>query len=174
MRNWSKRELLAYLERAHGALERSDPFELLDVSPDDDATTVQRAFHEMAAGLHPDRHRRELTAEQREQLTQVYARIAEAYRVLRDPTERERYLKEVVRRDRKRSDAGAAPARAAQQSTEDALALLSPKAQRLYRRAQASLRTGDAVSASLNLRMALKLHPQSGFLRAALKALPPR
>ena len=171
MRNWSKRELLAFLERAHKALDNADHFELLDVSPSDDSTTIQRAFHEMAAGLHPDRHRRELSDEQREQLIQVYARIAEAYRVLRNPDERAKYLQEAARKQKKREEAGDAPARKGAQSTEDALALLSPKAQRLYRRAMASAQTGDTASAALNMRMALALHPQSGFLRAALKSL---
>lgn len=121
----------------------------------------------MAAGLHPDRHRNTLDPEQLERLVIVYARIAEAYRVLRNPKHREQYLREIARAQ---SESGESVADSAQ-DPEAALALLSPKAQQLYRRAMAARRTGDTASATLNLRMALAKHPQSGFLRAALQDL---
>lgn len=147
-------------------LDSSDHFQLLDVSPHADKATIQGAFHTMAAGLHPDRHRNTLDPEQHEQLVSAYARIAEAYRVLRDPKHREKYL-----RDTARSQAESPVKTDMAEDPECALALLSPKAQQLYRRAMASRRTGDLTSAALNLRMALSRHPQSGFLKAALKSL---
>jgi DnaJ-class molecular chaperone len=167
---WSKRELLAYLDRVMPVLEKSDHFELLDVAPNAKAATIQGAFHTMAAGLHPDRHRNTLSPEQHERLVIVYARIAEAYRVLRDPKNREDYLRKIARdrADSEDEDAGEA------QSPEAALALLSPKAQQLYRRSMAAKRTGDLASATLNMRMALAKHPQSGFLKEALRGLKKR
>lgn len=167
MRNWSKRALLTFLERVEPALDQVDHFELLDVSIKSDDATIQAAFHEMAAGLHPDRHRHSLSPEQYERLTIVYARIAEAYRVLRSPDNRRRYLEEAARAQKR---APKAPRTAEAQNPETALALLSPKAQRLYRRAAAARKTGDLASAVLNLQMALALHPQSGFLRATRKS----
>jgi curved DNA-binding protein CbpA len=167
---WSKRELLAYLDRVMPVLAKSDHFELLDVAPNANATTIQGAFHTMAAGLHPDRHRNTLNPEQHEQLVIVYARIAEAYRVLRDPKNRETYLRKMAR-DRASSEE---EEDTCAQSPEAALALLSPKAQQLYRRAIAAKRTGDLASAGLNMRMALAKHPQSGFLKAALRGLKSR
>lgn len=167
MKPWSKRELLAYLDRVMPILNKSDHFELLDVAPNADSLTIQGAFHTMAAGLHPDRHRNALDPKQHERLVIVYARIAEAYRVLRDPKHREDYLRKVAR-DHAESDTSA-PAKA--QAPEAALALLSPKAQQLYRRALAAKRTGDRASAVLNMRMALSKHPQSGFLKDALRSL---
>lgn len=166
MRPWTKRELLAYLDRVLPALEGLDHFELLDVPPDADDKTIQGAFHNMAGGLHPDRHRNVLSPSQHERLIVVYARIAEAYRVLRSPEHREAYLLEEAKRQKKTTATVRAP-----QETSSALALLSPKAQQLYRRAIASKRTGDTASAVLNLRMALAKHPQSGFLKDALKKL---
>lgn len=163
MRPWSKRELLAYLDRVMPALEGFDHFELLDVSPDADSKTIQGAFHNMAAGLHPDRHRNVLTPEQHESLIQVYARIAEAYRILRSPEHRKNYLLEEAKRRNNDTQQPRAP-----QAPTEALALLSPKAQQLYRRAVAAHRTGDKASAILNMRMALAKHPQSGFLKDAL------
>ena len=166
MRPWSKRELLAYLDRVLPALEGLDHFELLDVPPDADDKTIQGAFHNMAGGLHPDRHRNVLTPSQHERLIVVYARIAEAYRVLRSPEHREAYLIDEAKRRQTEAPAPRAP-----QDPASALALLSPKAQQLYRRAIAAKRTGDTASAVLNMRMALAKHPQSGFLKEALKTL---
>ncbi len=166
MRPWSKRELLAYLDRVMPALKGLDHFELLDVSPNADDATIQAAFHNMAGGLHPDRHRNVLTPAQHETLIVVYARIAEAYRVLRSPEHREAYLKA----EAKKRTGAQAPVREPQDPAQ-ALALLSPKAQQLYRRAVAAQRTGDTASAVLNMRMALAKHPQSGFLKQALKSL---
>ncbi len=166
MRPWSKRELLAYLDRIMPALEGLDHFELLDVPPDADDKTIQGAFHNMAGGLHPDRHRNVLSPSQHERLIVVYARIAEAYRVLRSPEHREKYLIDEAKRRKKTTTTVRAP-----QEIASALALLSPKAQQLYRRAIAAKRTGDTASAVLNLRMALAKHPQSGFLKEALKKL---
>ena len=160
---------MTYLDRVKPALDTSDYFQLLDVSPDADNETIQAAFHTMAAGLHPDRHRNSLSTEQHEQLIVAYARIAEAYRVLRNPEHRETYLRKMARVESKSEVSVVAEP----QDPENALALLSPKAQQLYRRAMAARRTGDMPSAALNLRMALSKHPQSGFLRAALADLKP-
>ncbi len=158
---------MSYLDRIIPVLDSSDHFQLLDVSANADSKTIQGAFHTMAAGLHPDRHRNTLDSEQHERLVTAYARIAEAYRVLKDPKHREKYLRDVAR---DKADSGETEG-ADQQDPESALALLSPKAQQLYRRAIAAKRTGDIASAGLILRMALSKHPQSGFLRAALMDL---
>lgn len=166
MKPWSKRELLAYLDRVVPALEGLDHFELLDVPANASSATIQDAFHNMAGGLHPDRHRNVLSPEQHETLIKVYAKIAEAYRVLRSPEHRKKYLQDEAKR--RGNDA---PAPREPQDPASALALLSPKAQQLYRRAVAAHRTGDKASAQLNMRMALAKHPQSGFLRDALKKL---
>lgn len=155
MKAWSVRDVLAYLHRVEKASGELDCFDLLDVSAGAGDAEIQAAFHRIAGGIHPDRHRDTLTPEQRERLTVVYARIAEAYRILRDPEARDQYLRTMAR------ERTSAPGTAS---------MLSPKAQRLYQRAQASLRTGDRTSAVLNLKMALRLHPTSELLREALRS----
>ncbi len=167
MRAWSKRELIAYLDRVLPALDGLNHYQLLDVAPTATPKAIQSAFHAMAAGLHPDRHRTSLSAEQHEKLIIVYARIAEAYRVLRDPEHTKAYLQKHARELKTET------AQSAKSNTDaDAgLALLNPKAQQLYRRAIAAQRTGDLASATLNMRMALAKHPQSDFLREALRSL---
>ncbi|RMH38998.1 MAG: hypothetical protein D6689_17930 [Deltaproteobacteria bacterium] len=157
------RELLAYLDRVEPVLRELSFFELLDVSPDATGDEIQAAYHAVAARMHPDRHRAELTAAQYERLNIVYGRIAEAYRVLRDPRERDRYTRELA----SRADAAGA-------GEAEAVWLLSPKAQAHYRRAQAALRTGDRASAILHMKMALRASPGSALLRAALADLERR
>jgi curved DNA-binding protein CbpA len=153
------RHLLAYLDRVEPALDKLTHFELLDLQPDASEDAIQRAYHEVAGRMHPDRHRSELSREQYDRLNIVYGRITEAYRVLRDGRERETYVKNLLR------DGGAENVGGDEKS---ALKLLSPKAQRLYRRAKAALRTGDKTSAVLNLKMALRGHPNSALLKQAL------
>lgn len=165
---WSKRELLAYLDRVEPALARLDHFEALDVPAEASAATIQAAFHHMAANLHPDLYRRVLSAEDHERLTIVYGRIAEAYRVLRNPEHRHDYLKREASK-RRAGKTETAPGKTG--GGDSAVARLSPKAQRLYRRAQTSLRMKDRASAKLNLRMAIALEPKSALLREALAEL---
>ena len=129
---WSKRELLSYMERVEPALDRLSHYEILDIDADADWHQIQGAFHRLAGRLHPDRYRLALSAADHERLTIIYGRLAEAYQILRDPGRREQYLKEVAR-DRPEAAEG-------DMDVDSALALLSPKAQRLYRRAQAALR----------------------------------
>jgi DnaJ-class molecular chaperone len=163
MSAWGKRELLAYLDRVEPALDKLSHFDLLDISPKAQVSEIQAAFHHMAQRLHPDLFRTELTDADHERLTIVYARIAEAYRTLRSHEDRSKYL-ERAQRDQQE---GRGPSGNAQ----DAASLLTPKAQRLYRRAMAAIRTGDKSSAKLNLKMAIAMAPKSALLREALAEL---
>jgi len=154
------RDLLAYLDRVEPRLQELSHFEMLDIAPGASADDIQRAYHVVAARMHPDHHRAHLTAEQYERLNIVYGRITEAYRCLRNPRERQAYEEQLATQNE-------APAAAAR-GGDAAVDLLSPKAQRLYRRAQAALRTGDHASALLNLRMALRAAPDSALLKSKL------
>ncbi len=164
---WTKREVLAYIERVEPVLDKLDHFELMDVPADAGPTTIQEAFHQMASNLHPDLYRRLLAPENHERLTIIYARIAEAYRVLRHAGNRRAYLKNEAKKREQRPAKTTKPSAGA----DSAVARLSPKAQRLYRRAQTSIRMKDMASAKLNLRMALAMEPKSALIREALKDL---
>ena len=162
MKAWTTRELLAYLDRVEPNLSKLNHFELLDVDAISSEGIIQDAFHQMATRMHPDRHRKQLSPRDHERLTIVYARIAEAYRVLRDEELRTNYLVKIA------SNKGAEK-KPAEASEDESLSMLGAKTQRLYRRAQTALRTGDRKSAVLNLRMALAKHPSSSFLKNALR-----
>ena len=64
---------------------RPDYYELLDVSPNADATELKQAYYRQAKIYHPDRNVGNEAAEERFKL------IAEAYRILGDETERRLY-----------------------------------------------------------------------------------
>lgn len=157
------RDLLAYLDRVEPRLAELTHFELLDIAPGAGDHEIQRAYHIVAARMHPDHHRAYLSPEQYERLNIVYGRITEAYRCLRNSRERQAYEEQLAEK------AATAPDRP--RARDAAVDLLSPKAQRLYRRAQAAIRTGDHASAELNLRMALRAAPDSALLKARLADL---
>ena len=168
MRPWSRRDVLAYLARVTTVIADLDHFALLDVSPGASTDDIQRAFHRVAGGIHPDRHRNALNEEQRERLTIVYARIAEAYRVLRTEESREKYMRKLGRSHAKSESESKGSVGGASSNSPSLATMLSPKARRFYRRSQTALRTGDRTSAVLNLKMALRLHPTSDALKEAL------
>lgn len=155
------RALLAYLDRVEPVLDELSHFEMLDIEPSATDDDIQRAYHAVAARMHPDRHRAFVTPQQYERLNIVYGRIAEAYRCLRNPKEREHYARGLAAH--KGADVGS--------DIESSLRLLTPKAQRHYRRAQVALRARDRASAILNLKMALRENPTSALLRDALAEL---
>ena len=157
---WEKRQLLAYIDRVEPAIERLTHFELLDINSDAGDHDIREAFHQMASRLHPDLYRKEISPIDHERLNIVYGRLAQAYMILRDPEERERYVRTLVREKPTAAEG--------ESDTASAISLLSPKAQRHYRRAEAALRTGNTTSAILSLRMALARDPKSSFLREAL------
>jgi len=158
------RELLAYLDRVEPGLDRLNYFELLDVDGEAGDRAIQESFHRLAGRIHPDRYRHVISAADLDRVTTVYARIAHAYTELRDPTRRTRYLQELAAAGKQPGAAGPPVGG----DVDAALALLSPKAQRLYRRAQAALSSGDSASAVLNLRMALTSDRGSALLLEAL------
>ncbi len=152
MIGWSTKRLLSFLDRVEPSIDELSHFDLLEVHRDADAKDIREAFYRKASTLHPDLYRLRISAEDHDRLTAVYARIANAYLVLRDPGARATYVR--------RMDESTQP--------RELEAALPPKARTLYRRARASLRMGDHTSAVLNLRMAVAAAPKSTLLRAVL------
>lgn len=82
----NRRNLQDWLE----VLDLSNYYEILGLLEICDDAAIQEAFHRFCATFHPDQHRGE-SAEHRAQVTRIFKRGAEAYRVLRDPELRARY-----------------------------------------------------------------------------------
>lgn len=136
-------------------------YQLLRISPTADAAGVRDAYYKLAASLHPDVHGIDVDPAYRKQLTAVFSRVAEAYRVLCDAQMRDRYDRELAQ-GQKRVGMGADLGKKEHDIT-DASAL------KFYKLGQAALGDGDFKSAKMNLRFALQKQPESESIQAALE-----
>jgi curved DNA-binding protein CbpA len=75
-------------------LARLNHFELLGVSRDATAATIQDTYLKLAKAYHPDRLPGEL-ADLKSQATKIFARMSEAHQVLSDVAKRKVYLEQV-------------------------------------------------------------------------------
>ena len=155
---WEVPQLIAWLRQIGPKVDALGPFELLDLSPCDDMNRIRDAYHRIAATRHPDLFRGKLGAAEAEMLMRLFARVTGAYAQLRDPEERKKH----GARPRATPPAGTPGA------TPTGLRKISPRALSHVRRAEALLRTGDAASAILHLRMAIAAEPNVKELREML------
>ena len=144
-----------------GRLERLDYYTLLGVERDANRAVIRAAFHEFARRFHPDRH---LGAgpERLAQATEIYARGAEAYRVLLDGERRRQYDAGLAHGHLRWSDArnvarGSLPA-----------SFTSSEARPLLRKAQDAYRRGEWLAARDYLCLALEHEPRHGLLLEVL------
>lgn len=72
-------------------------YELLEVPQDADSAAIRRAFMKLAQQWHPDK----APDDEREAYENRFRRFSEAYEVLSDPVQRERYDRERVFRQRR-------------------------------------------------------------------------
>lgn len=74
-------------------------FEILGISQKAKDREINRAYLDLAKVLHPDKLEQSVPQHIKDLQTKVFARIAEAYDVLRETNRRERYLNELTRGD---------------------------------------------------------------------------
>ncbi len=79
------------------SMKNKDYFEVLGVSPDTSAESVQRVYLELAKVCHPDKHFGSNSAEVRALATQIFELISVAHDTLTDDAERKRYVGELSR-----------------------------------------------------------------------------
>lgn len=167
------------LDRAR-AMELRDYFSLLhlhrpvtvDDLPDDEQ--IRRAFRGFALECHPDRFE---GAEEdvRAAATMLFARGAEAYRVLLDPLLRRRYARTLLEEHtlRMTHEELALSARAPDVTTSDRIVDLvrSKAAEPFAQRADELLDRGELKQARLQLQLAVVKDPQNPRLEERLRAL---
>jgi curved DNA-binding protein CbpA len=159
-------ELRAFVEEVHPDLDLYTYYQLLELPEGAPLAEIRQAFYRQAARLHPDRFAGLADEVVRAKLVAVYARIAEAYRVLSDPKKREGYdlgvrsgqLRYVETEREKKGP----------QSPEDSLQ--RPEAKKFLRLALQASRAGDAKGAHMNLKFALSYEPHSTYLQEQLAA----
>ena len=143
-------ELAREIRALHERLSELDHYEILGVDRDARAADVKRAYLKRARRLHPDTLVRAGLPELRSEAEAVFARIAEAHRVLSDPESRTAYDAEL--------DGGPTEA--------DAERLVH--AETLYRKAEILMRAGNFRGARELLEAAVALWPEEAAYRSAL------
>jgi curved DNA-binding protein CbpA len=126
---------------------------------------IRAAYYRLAVRLHPDIHPSsdggDADSPFRRQLTTVFSRVVEAYKVLSNPERRAEY-DEALGQGRLRLVAGLQVKPRADEAIRD------PGARRFYQLAEKALADGDSRAALMNLRIALSSEPENPVLLAAL------
>jgi tetratricopeptide (TPR) repeat protein len=109
------------IEDAHAALRGATHFAVLGLTPDASEGDVRQAFARLARRYHPDAQRDTALADVRQKLVDVFVAISDAYAVLKDAGERERYQRTLGRHAPRagRAGAGGGPASGATGETAD-------------------------------------------------------
>lgn len=84
-------QLTAFARQVYPTLDKYSYYQLLQVTPAADASSIRASYYRIAGQLHPDRYHGLPDAQVREQLETIYARVTEAYRVLLDRSKRAVY-----------------------------------------------------------------------------------
>ena len=154
-------ELRRFVEEVYPDLDLYSYYQLLELEAGASADEIRAAFYRQAARLHPDRFAGLAEGGVREKLVAIYARIAEAYKVLSDGRRRAAYDGGVaqghmryveVERERK-----------GPQNPEDAVS--RPEAKKFLRLALQAQRSGDHKGAAMNFKFALSYEPGNEWLQ---------
>ncbi|HJZ83710.1 MAG TPA: DnaJ domain-containing protein [Polyangia bacterium] len=160
-------ELTRFVEQVYPDLDLYSYYQLLEVDPQAERADIRTAFYRQAARLHPDRFAGLRDGQVRAKLVAIYARVAEAYKVLSDAKKRASY------------DAGIAGGelryvelsreRAGPPSPEDAVERAETK--KFLRLALTALHSGDRKGAHMNFKFALAYEPENAYLKQQLEAV---
>lgn len=143
-------------------------YEALDLPATATGDAIKAAYDRLSLQLHPDRVRQVRDEQLRDQASQLYARIQQAYEVLRNGAERARYNRELKGRAvaSARVDARVANLNMESWATD-------PAARRALRTAQQALTAGDRIVAISQLEFALGREPDNELISARLHELRP-
>jgi DnaJ-class molecular chaperone len=154
-------QLAAFVQQVWPDLDLFTYYQLLEISEDAAPDDVRAAFYRQAARLHPDRFAGLADSALRKQLVAIYARVAEAYKILSEPRKRAAYDSGLdagqvryVETDREKKGP---------QNPEDAVS--APQAKKFLRLALQGARAGDWKGAHMNLKFALSYEPSNEYLR---------
>jgi curved DNA-binding protein CbpA len=144
------------LQRRCDLLPQQTYYQILEVDRAANAETIAEAYRTLSKVLHPDRHARE-SAEHKQLLTRLYARISEAHRILSDAPRRRDYDRALQSGELRYQRGG---------TTDDAPK--SPQAQALYREGLALLAQGQKKAATAKLQLALSFENECKAIQSAL------
>jgi len=167
--NADVRDVLAEIEVRCARMDDQDHFQLLGITPTASIDAMTRAYDELSLALHPDRLRAIKDEAIRARASRLYAAMTEAYRTLKDPAARQRYLQQ-----RDRGGRGVRDTRARATIT---LALDeysdNPNVKKYLRLAQIAINGDDTALALVHLRFAATLDPENKLIAAKVRDLEP-
>ena len=154
-----------FVDQAFAALDQVDYYRVLGVSSAASPDDIRRSYYRLAARLHPDVHGDGVDPQFHIQLTAVYSRVVEAYKVLSNPHRRADYDTALGRGDMRLAAGAKVRPRSAEESISDA------KARRFYKLAQTAMNDGDTTSAMMNLKLALSMEPDNEVIQDMLQKI---
>lgn len=138
------------IEKLRASLDELDHYRILGLEPDARPAVVKKAYFKAAKQYHPDTLARLGLEDLRQDASDVFARIAEAFEVLTDPVARKDY-----------------DARLRGELTETDAKRLA-QAETSYRKGEILLRMGDFAGALEYLKPAVDIWPDEPVYRSAL------
>lgn len=148
-------------------LDSRSYYQLLGVEPQAEAEAISSAYYLLVKTVHPDRHALETNPDRRKALVRLYARIGEAFRVLRSHERRRMYDAELAA-GKKRLDRDAEQRGRAKAAEPDPK---TPHGKMLYDRGRQLIDEGDRKGGRAQLSLAAQFEPNSRVIRAAIDAL---
>ena len=160
-------EVRPLVEELFGHLGDGSYYLFLGVTPKATPGHIQEAFYRRAEKLHPDRFYNLSDLELRNQIYEVYKRVAEAYRVLENAAARKAYDEGLVQgRNRMLvQEREGARLKAPDEGIE------SPQAKRFFRLGLDALRANDLKGALLNFNFALSMESGNATIQAQVADL---
>jgi hypothetical protein len=155
--------LLAELELRAGRIDRQNHYEVLGVGPKAPTDRIRDAYDRLALVFHPDRIQAIEDPEVRDRVATIYSRIAEAWRVLRDGSDRARYDRELASGTRTTTRTGAIL------GLEDFSA--NPNTRKYLKLAQQAIAERNHSMALVHLNFALQLEPENTFISNRIREI---
>lgn len=152
--------IVQFVQQVHSALDSMDYYQLLRISSAADEEQIRKAYYALATSLHPDVHGVDTAPQFRKELTAVFSRIAEAYKVLVNPENRARYDRELAG-GHLRISMGA-------DVRQTGPHIATPSARRFFQLGMEARNAGDRASAAMNFRFALQVEPDNAEIQREL------
>lgn len=151
-------DIAIILERVglmYRSLGKLDHYKLLGVPRTADDDQLKSAYAALSREIHPDRFFKMELGTKRDQLDTVFARVSEAYDVLRDPVRRQAYDKSLLPPSARHTAAAPPPGQHAPGHKPS----ITAGADRMLQLGEQELRAGNYASALQNFKVAAALAP---------------
>ncbi|HEY0077856.1 MAG TPA: DUF4388 domain-containing protein [Pyrinomonadaceae bacterium] len=157
-----REEIEALFARAAGATH----YEVLGVGRRAPREEVKSVYYALARRFHPDRFHKDTDAPLRSRIEQAFAKIAQAYEVLKDNRQRANYDLKLEADARRASKSPATSPHASQASAPDASTSPQYRAQESFQQGMEALRHGNRLLAVMHFGESARLVPRDARYRA--------